>query len=604
MNYREKISNLGIDLSKLRGSSGKIKCPQCSHTRKKKNDPCLSVNVSEGWWRCFNCDWHGSAREYSKKETKEYRRPVLTNQTDCSDEILKWFMGRGINPITLQKNKVRSGLTWMPQTGKEEITVQFNYLRLNEVVNIKHRDGQKNFRMEKDAELIFYGLDDLNESEEYILIAEGETCKLSWNEAGVHFALSVPNGASGAITTTLDYLDNCWDYFNNDKKIILALDNDQPGMILREELARRLGKDRCYKIDFGKHKDANEVLVAEGTEKLKSIIRPENLIKYPIGGVIEIDDVWEDVEYIMSNGLPRGRTTRIWPNFDDHFSFDGGQLCVVTGIPNSGKSPFCDMSALIMSIRYGWKWGICSMESKPLKKYIVKLSEKIIGKFIRPGVKVTDDQKERIRSFLSNHFYFIEANYANNELDTMEFILTAAKGLVRRHGIKGLIIDPWNKIEHQIGKGENETNYISRTLDELIRFEQAHDLFVFLVAHPSKMSKVGKEYSVPDLYNVSGSSNFYNKPDWGVTVHRNYTTGLTEIHITKVKDEHLGKMGVISMRYNGGNGRLGEPNDKLDFTNWLDSLPSLTEKVSDAPEGFGENIIIDNSGQVPDTAPF
>lgn len=609
-NYREKLGNLGIDVHKVRGNKGKITCPKCSHTRKKKKDPCLSVNITEGWYKCHNCGWSGTVKfDQQKPKNKEYKQPNISNQTQCSDEIVKWFLARGISQSTLNKCNVMSGMTWMPQTQKEEYCIQFNYIKNGNVINIKHRDGNKNFRMESGAELSFYGLDDLKDDDNYIIIVEGEIDKLSFTEAGIDYCISVPNGASkqkpDGEQMILEYLDNCWEYFDNNKTVILAVDDDMPGMILREELARRIGKNRCRKVHFNKAKDANEFLVAYGPDALKEVVSSENLIEYPLEGVVEIDDVWDEVNEIMDNGLKRGVTTGVFHNLDKYISFDGGKLCVVTGIPNSGKSPFVDMVMIILSIRYGWKWGVCSMENKPISTYIVKLCEKIYGRFIRPSQPLPESEKDRIRNFVKRHFFFIEANYESRESDTMDFILDSAKGLVMKHGIKGLVIDPWNKIEHNMKSNENETNYVSRVLDDLIRFGVVNDLFTFLVAHPAKQKRTkGGEYEVPDLYSVSGSSNFFNKPDWGITVHRNYTTMLTEIHITKAKWDHLGQVGRFNMKYNGGNGRLGMPDDKPDFTNWLDSLAYMPSPVQDETEYIDYETEVFNGNEIPEDAPF
>lgn len=606
MDYREKLGSLGIEVHKIRGSQGKVICPKCSHGRKKKKDPCLSVNISEGWYNCWNCEWSGNVVHDmdDSKSKRTYTRPVFNNRTSVDKSIVDWFGFRGIGQNTILKNKITQDSLYFPQANENRICMNFNYFRNGELINIKSRDHEKNFRLSKDAELIFYGIDDLKETDEYILITEGEIDKMSWNEAGIYFAISVPNGASNSSNSTLEYLDNCWDYFKNDKIVILATDNDNPGMILREELSRRIGKDRCRKVDFKDVKDSNDYLLKYGKEGLYDLIKTENLIEYPLKGVVDIDDYWDDVEFLMDNGLPKGKTTGYYEELDELISFDGSKLCVVTGMPNSGKSPTVDQLMIILSIKYGWKWGICSMESKPTSMYIVKMVEKIIGKFIRPGKPVSAELKERVRIFLRNHFYFIEPNYENNESDTLDFIFDSAQSLVRKYGIKGLTIDPWNKIEHKMKSGENETNYISRVLDEIIRFEQKHDLFTFLVAHPAKPKKTkGGEYEVPDLYSVSGSSNFYNKPDWGMTVHRNFKSGLTEIHINKAKWDHLGKRGSCALKYNGGNGRLVTFHKDLDFSNWLDSLIFSENKGEDYVP-YTEEVFIHNNGEEPQEAPF
>src|SRR5690606_12170633 len=186
-----------------------------------------------------------------------------------------------------------------------------------------------------------------------------------------------------------------------------------------------------------------------------------------------------------------------------------------------------DMIAIALAIRHGWKWAIASMESKPIEEYVATLFEKIIGR--KKGSK---EEKERVRSLMRKHFFFIEANNMAEEVETMDFILDSVDGLVKKKGINGVIIDPWNKIEHFMKRGENETNYVSRTLDRIIRVNQKYNLFTFLIAHPVKMETNNKGHiRVPTLYDISGSSNFYNKDDWGLVVHINSDSKLTEVHV-------------------------------------------------------------------------
>ena len=72
---------------------------------------------------------------------------------------------------------------------------------------------------------------------------------------------------------------------------------------------------------------------------------------------------------------------------------------------------------------------------------------------------------------------------------SFETIITKAKYLVKKNGIKILVIDPYNKIEHLRSQGESETEYISRFLDKISTFARQFNVLVFLVAHPRKMNK-------------------------------------------------------------------------------------------------------------------
>lgn len=103
---------------------------------------------------------------------------------------------------------------------------------------------------------------------------------------------SVPNGASKG-NTKLDYLDNCYKYFENKKSIIICTDNDDAGLALRNELARRFGAYKCKYVDFKDCKDANDVLVSKDKETLLELIKtPKN---FPLDGIVNINDIWDDV---------------------------------------------------------------------------------------------------------------------------------------------------------------------------------------------------------------------------------------------------------------------------------------------------------------------
>jgi len=145
----------------------------------------------------------------------------------------------------------------MPQTGKTENTIQFNYFVGSQLINVKYRDGRKNFKLYKGAEKVFYNINSIVGYDSCV-ITEGEMDVLALHEAGIRNAISVPNGAT--IThNNLDYLDNCIDYFEDKKKIILALDTDAPGLALRTEFVRRLGAEACFLVDFEDCKDAKRI---------------------------------------------------------------------------------------------------------------------------------------------------------------------------------------------------------------------------------------------------------------------------------------------------------------------------------------------------------
>jgi twinkle protein len=123
--------------------------------------------------------------------------------------------------------------------------------------------------------------------------------------------------------------------------------------------------------------------------------------------------------------------------------------------------------------------------------------------------------------------------------------------LVKRKGIKGFIINPWNWIEHNRPAAMSETEYISECLSKIVRFAKRWQVHVFLIAHTTKISKGkdSKKYEIPNLYSISGSAHFFNKTHNGITIYRDYQTGQVDVYVQKVKQSWLGKIGFCSFSY-------------------------------------------------------
>ncbi|MBK6743612.1 MAG: hypothetical protein IPG66_11800 [Hydrogenophilales bacterium] len=146
------------------------------------------------------------------------------------------------------------------------------------------------------------------------------------------------------------------------------------------------------------------------------------------------------------------------------------------------------------------------------------------------------------------------------ETPSIDAILDTARQLVRRKGIRGLIIDPWNEIEHARTAAQSETEYISLALSRIRQFARANGVHVWLVAHPMKMQKDNKEktYPVPTPYDVSGSAHWRNKADNCITVwydQANKTSQEVEIHVQKIRHKITGHIGMVTLKYDAVTGR-------------------------------------------------
>lgn len=547
---------------KRNGSNMEGLCP--FHSEKT---PSFSVSKSKNMFKCFGCGKSGDAIDFLQEheninyvqaikwiankvnieveETVEgnYEKPVPRLQK-VADTTVKYFETRGISNNTLLRFGITESVEWMPIAKKEIPVICFNYFRNDELINIKYRGKGKDFAMSKNAELIFYNLDALK-GENACVIVEGEIDCLSLYEAGIYNVVSVPNGASSG---NMKYLDNCWDAFEDKEFITLFTDNDNPGNTLAEELARRLGKDRCRKVSYPDGcKDANDVLLNLGKDAIHAIL--DQAKRWPVDGVLTMDDLYLTVADYYQNGFPKADAAGIG-DFDELLTFGGGQLTTITGSPGSGKSEFIDYISSRLCRNHGWKFAIASFEN-PAPFHVAKLMEKHIGLAFGfrkdPAHRMSRAEFDEAIGFLDHHYLFF--NILQADVSVMG-IINKIRELVLRYGIKGVVVDPWNYIEHKVPHGQTETQYISEALSLFKECALKNDIHIFIVAHPRKLQKDPKgQYPVATMYDISGSAHFFNKTDNGISVHRDHEKQVVTVYVQKVRFSWQGAIGFTCYHF-------------------------------------------------------
>jgi len=516
-------------------------CPLCSPDRKPKNTKaqCASYDWDRGLGTCHNCDTSFQLHTYQRKGASEkaYTRPITPEQfDDVSTNVETWFGTRGISKQTLQDLQVTEGPEFMPQTGKTENAINFNYFMGDQLINIKYRDGRKNFKLFKGAEKVFYNINSVV-GYDWCVVVEGEMDVLALHEAGIKNAISVPNGAT-LNTNNLDYLDNCIDYLDDKTKIILAVDADAAGQALRTEFIRRLGAEVCYLVDFNGQKDANEYLIENGAEKLRDTINGASQV--PLEGVTTLYDIHDEVKEFVKNGFKPGFQVGL-SNFDKIFSTYTGQFITVTGIPSSGKSDFVDQMVVGYNNMYGWKTAFASPENQPTYLHAHKLMRKT-WQDMPTQADIGSDKWLEVTQRVNDNYFFIDM-----ERYTLESVLKKGAELVKRKGIKCLVIDPYNKVRDTNAVSDDVNRYTMDYLAKIETFAKKYDVLVFIVAHPTKMYK-GNDGKIeePTMYNIKGGGEWYDASYHGLLVHRDYEAKTTKVKVLKVKFQNLGENGAES----------------------------------------------------------
>lgn len=591
--YYDKLTDLGIKLTRRSGSL-KTKCPKCSDGRKNKTDMPLSVNVTTGEYYCHHCGWKGNVRTFiPKRENKKYQKPsqeVLKNR-ELRKQVIEWFAGRGISETTLNKFMIYCREEFMPQTQKKENCICYPYIRDGEVVNIKYRDGRKNFRLHKDAELIFYNLQSIGDKK-HCIIVEGEndcmavyesgfgcepeideeTGEIKNHELSKWCIVSVPNGASKG-NNKMEYLDNCAEWFIGLHEIVIATDGDEAGDGLKNELIRRLGVERCKTISYPieeivptqngikrRCKDLNEVLQYLDKQSVINVINNSQFI--PVEGVYEVSDLFPSMLENFRKGVPLAPTTR-FKEGDEYWRWKKGDLNLVTGYANWGKSFFILQMMLTKSIWDGWKWGVFCPENYPANDFYDDIIEMYVGKWL---TDMSEEEYVEACSFVGDHIFYV---YPEDSHD-IHSIHEKFRYLVLKKGIDGVLLDPFNQLDHTQKAYQREDQYISEVLKDIKRFALLNAIVYTVVAHPKNPHyNDGKVLPVVDMYDIHGGSMWGNKVDLILSYHRprfheDKNSPEVQIYVQKLKRKRTGgKLGDYPLRLIWSKKRFEEENGNI-----------------------------------------
>ena len=539
-------------------------CPACSAERKHSHDPCLSITVegSLAKWQCWHCNFAGAMRLTERRPLfQSTPAPIIMPEMeeDENEAAYAWLSTRGITRSIAKEAGVIGGNKFID--GKNQKVCGFVYKKGSEPYAIKWRAVAEKGFIQTGSANTFWQIDRVTKGTQ-IVIVEGEVDCLSLLQAGVT-AVSVPNGAPNTVSHAdipksavpsdkkYKYMWEAKAILDDAPKIIIATDSDNPGNILAEELARRIGRAKCWRVLWPDGcKDANDVLRTHGSQALRDCI--ENAQPWPVKGLYDAEHFFDRVVALYDKGLPKGESTG-FKCIDEIYTVVPGQLTVVTGSPGSGKSTMIDNFMVNMAKNKDWKFAVCSFENPP-EVHIAKLAGIYAGKpfFDGPTPRMSVAARDEALTWVREHFFFL--HQSDGTLATLDDIVDLARTSIMRYGIQGLVIDPYNFIDR--GGESSETDWVSDALTKLKVLSMGHDIHTWIMAHPTKMRrKDDGSFPIPTGYDISGSAHWFNKADMGLTVHRpDFLSSKTEVHMWKVRFSFTGKVGKTEMTYDAPSG--------------------------------------------------
>ena len=575
--------------------SGRIKCPECTGQRKKKNEKSMSVTVGadSAIYQCFHCGTSGKVTfvannnlpvNSKKKQSVDLPATKVSSNPHENSKILYEFMDERAISREVADAYAITGKKYF-NGGGQCPAIGFVYGDKESPTAVKWRSATSKAFTQEGAARDFYGLESLPEEFDTLIIVEGELDVLSVRTAfsaceteniGV---ISVPNGAPLKVSQNFrvdssedgkfSYVWSSKDLLEETKKIILFCDDDQAGSALFQELSRRIGRAKCWEIVKRPEgcKDANDVLMKHGPQVLNDLIL--NSKPVPLFGVYPASAYKDEVRNLYKKGFGSGVTTGL-KDLDDLFTVLPGQMTVLTGQPNSGKSSFLDWLTVGLAQRENWRFAVASFEN-PVALHIAKLSEIICKKpfFVSDQDRITEDELEKAQDFINDHFAFIESKEG---LLSYHDVMDRCKQSIMRHGTRGLIIDPYNYLA---SSSESETHHISSMLADLSAFAKSHSIHCWFVAHPRKTyPNSDGTLPVPKGDSIAGSAAWAARCDLGLSVARNKDDNV-EVHCWKSRLKWVGRQGMKTLSYNLSNGIYSDLSDSADISDLESELEDL-----------------------------
>jgi twinkle protein len=305
-----------------------------------------------------------------------------------------------------------------------------------------------------------------------------------------------------------------------------------------------------------------------------------------IRGVYDAEEFADDLWKMREKGLEPGVSTG-WHKLDEFYTVKRKQWTVVTGVPGYGKSTFLDNLLLNLAKLHGWKFLYFAFET-PIDRHIAGLMEihsgKVFGKKdetkqARESFKMTDQEFNDSFQFINKHFRFVQPDEAEC---TVQGIMDISDEIKNTDFVfDGMVVDPWNEIEHRRPPVQTESDYISETLTKFRRFGWRQNIHFWMVAHPTKLEEVKQNfgtkatleqkqkiiYKKPTLYSISGSAHWRNKADMGIVIHQNQekSNEPCEIDVQKVRFKECGRKGQNYLYYDYFCSRMVQTVDELLF---------------------------------------
>ena len=307
----------------------------------------------------------------------------------------------------------------------------------------------------------------------------------------------------------------------------------------------------AYKANTGNFGSASfdkEILVDKVSRKevvVEKAVFDEGIkLKDVIYGI----DVKQQALDIFENGYKEVNGINV-QEIDDRFKPKKGEITVLTGIGNYGKSSFKKWYQAMRILLYGEKFATFSPEDNPPEEYYHDFVEILLGCDCTPSNPNRPSRQiyEYTYDWVCKHIFYV---YPKDVSPTPQYIMEVFLQIIIKENVDGVDIDPFNQLANNYNNFAGRDKYLEWVLSLFSRFAQINNVYFWIIAHPKLMVKnTTGNYPCPDVFDIADGALWNNKLDNILVYHRPFaqtepSNPLCEFHSKKIRRQKIvGKKG-------------------------------------------------------------
>jgi len=263
------------------------------------------------------------------------------------------------------------------------------------------------------------------------------------------------------------------------------------------------------------------------------VITAEDAENIAAQDVIYAEEVMEKASEIYLHGYRAAQPLGV-PLLDKHFKRVKGDLTIVSGIGNYGKSSFMKWEMIFRIVKFGEKVAIFTPEELPAEQFYHDLVE-------------IYDLYMKVYKMIGEHIFMV---YPKDVSPTPDYVKEVFLSLIIKHGVERVIIDPFNQMANDYTKGGGRSDkYLETFLSDCTRFARKNNVYFDIVVHPHKMRKGDDgNYPCPEVFDLADGAMWNNKADNILIYHRPFAQTAPESPICEFHSKKIRRQKIVGIK--------------------------------------------------------